>query len=100
GTVAHMMAPPAHVARMDEPAPAAWIVFPRWRPGAEVSLRPRGRAETLVDLARNSFNAGTLGLAGFDRLARLVDGCACHDFEYSRLDDAIACFDRLAGEAP
>ena len=100
GTVVHMMAPPAHVARMDEPAPAAWIVFPRWRPGAEVSLRPRGRAETLVDLARNSFNAGTLGLAGFDRLARLVDGCACHDFEYSRLDDAIACFDRLAGEAP
>ncbi len=99
GTVAHMMAPLAHVARMDEPAPAAWIVFPRWREGAEVSLQPRNRAETLVEMARNSFNAGTLGLAGFDRLARLVDGCACFDFEYSRLDDAIACFDRLAGEA-
>ncbi len=100
GTVAHLMAPAAHVARMDETAPAAWIVFPRWREGAAVSLRPRSRADTLVELARNSFNASTLGLAGFDRLARLVDTCECHDFEYSRLDDAIAAFDRLAEGAP
>lgn len=99
GTVAHMMAPAAHVARMDEPAPAAWIVFPRWREGAAPRLAGRSRAATLVDLARNSFNAATLGLQGFDRLARLVDGCDSFDFEYARLDDAIACFDTLAGGA-
>ena len=98
GTVAHMAAPAAHVARMDEPAPAAWIVFPRWREGAPVSLVPRSRAETLVALARNSFNASTLGEAGFDRMARLVEACECHDFEYSRLDDAMAVFERLAGQ--
>lgn len=100
GTVAHMMAPAAHVARMDEPAPVAWVVFPRWRDGAAVRLAPRSRAQTLVELARNSFNAPTLGLAGFERLAQLVDGAGCFDFEYSRLDDAIACFDTLAGAAP
>jgi HprK-related kinase A len=97
GTVAHMQAPPAHVARMDEAAPPAWIVFPRWRAGAPAALTPRSKAETLVELARNSFNAPTLGLSGFDRLARLVDTCDCHDFEYGRLDDAIACFEALAG---
>jgi HprK-related kinase A len=97
GTVAHMMAPPAHVARMDEPAPPAWVVFPRWRDGAAVSLSPRSRADTLVQLARNSFNAATLGREGFERLAQLVDRCECFDFEYSRLDDAIACFESLAG---
>lgn len=100
GTVAHMMALPAHVARMDEAAPPAWIVFPRWRDGAAVSLVPRSRAATLVELARNSFNAATLGLPGFDRLARLVEGCDCFDFEYGRLDDAIASFDALVGAAP
>lgn len=100
GTVAHMMAPAAHVARMDEPAPVSWLVFPRWREGAAVTLAPRSRAETLVALARNSFNAATLGRAGFERLAELVDRSECLDFEYGRLDDAIACFERLAGGSP
>jgi hypothetical protein len=29
---------------------------------------------------------------GYDTLARLIGDCACFDFEYSRLDDAIATF--------
>lgn len=98
GTVAHMQAPDEHVRRMDEAAPAAWIVFPRWRADAPARLEPRSRAQTVVELAGNCFNLPTLGLAGFQRLGDLVDGCACHDFEYGRLDDAIACFDALASE--
>lgn len=97
GTVAHMRPPDEHIARMDESAPAAWVVFPRWRLGAEANLKPRTRAGTAVELARNSFNYPTLGLTGFDRLTALVDACACFDFEYGRLDDAIATFDALTG---
>jgi hypothetical protein len=51
----------------------------------------------VVDLATNCFNAPSLGLQGFERLARLVDCCECHDFEYGLLDDAVAVFDTLAG---
>ena len=96
GTVAHMQVPGAQVRMMDMPAPAAWIVFPRWRAGAEARLAPRTRAQTLVELAGNCFNAATLGLEGFHRLGDLVHGCACYDFEYGELDDAITAFDALA----
>jgi hypothetical protein len=29
-------------------------------------------------------------------MTRLVDRCACHDFSYEKLDDAIAAFEQLA----
>jgi HprK-related kinase A len=98
GTVAHMRVLPEHVRRVDEPALPAWVVFPRWVADAAPRLEPRERAATVVDLARNSFNCGTLGLVGFEALASLVESCACFDFEYGRLDDAIATFDALAGQ--
>jgi HprK-related kinase A len=40
GTVAHMRAPGASVARAGEPATPAWIVFPKWRAGAAAELVP------------------------------------------------------------
>lgn len=99
GTVAHMRAPEEHVRRMDEAAPPAWVVFPQWKADAKPSLTRRDRGETLLDLARNSFNYGTLGKTGFAAMARLVQSCECHDFEYGHLDDAMAVFDALAGQA-
>lgn len=96
GTVAHMGIPSQQVRMMDVPAAAAWIVFPRWRAGAQARLVARSRARTVVDLAGNSFNAATLGLAGFDRLGDLVEGCSSYDFEYGQLDDAVAAFEALA----
>lgn len=98
GTVTHLRVPADQVARIGETARPAWIVFPRWQAGASPSLRPRSRAQSVVDLARNSFNYGTLGLRGFDTMSRLVAACACHDFVYSQLDDAIAAFDGLASQ--
>jgi HprK-related kinase A len=97
GTVGHMRAPLEHLRRVDEPTQAAWVVFPRWRADAAPQLQPRERAATVVELARNSFNCGTLGLAGFEAMTSLVESCECFDFEYGRLDDAIATFDALAG---
>jgi HprK-related kinase A len=97
GTVAHMRAPAEHVRRVAEPALPAWVVFPRWQAEAAPRLSPRERAATAVELARNSFNYGTLGRLGFDTLADVVSRCECFDFEYGRLDDAVAAFDSLVG---
>ena len=100
GTVAHMKVAREQVLRMDETAQPAWVVFPRWVADAPARLEPRARADAFLELGRNAFNYGTLGGAGFDALADLVARCGCYDFSYSRLDDAIAVFDRLAGELP
>ena len=100
GTVAHMMAPAEHVHRMDETAMPAWVVFPRYLAGAPARLVERAKADAAMAIGRNSFNYGTLGLAGFEALTGLVSACACFDFSYGRLDDAMAVFDDLAGPAP
>jgi HprK-related kinase A len=96
GTVAHMRAPTAHVHRMQETAQPAWVVFPRWEADAPATLDARARPDTVLELGRNSFNLPVLGRAGFDALTSLVDRCACFDFRYGRLDDAMRVFDRLA----
>lgn len=96
GTVAHMRVPTPHVQRMHESALPAWIVFPRWEADAPAVLSERDRADTALELGRNSFNLPVLGQDGFAALTRLVDTCQCHDFRYGRLDDAMRVFDALA----
>ena len=95
GTVAHMRAPREAVRRVDEPARPAWVVFPRFIPGAPPSLVPRAKADALLQLSRNTFNSGIVGREGFHALADLVTASDCHDFSYSQLDDAVKVFDDL-----
>ena len=99
GSVTHMRAPPEHVQRVAEPAQPRWVIFPRYVAGAGPLLQPRSKADSLLELGGNSFNYLVLGQQGFEVLADLVECCDCHDFEYSRLDDAIAVFDGLASQA-
>ena len=96
GTVTHLRTPTEHVRRVDETAAAAWVVFPRWQAGAAAQLTAREKPDTLIDLARNSFNYGVLGRRGFDTMAGVVESCDCHDFVYGDLDDAMRVFDALA----
>ncbi|MFN3544298.1 MAG: HprK-related kinase A [Thiobacillus sp.] len=96
GTVAHLRPARDSVQRQHEPARPGWVIFPRWQAGAETRLEPRSRAQTFMDLAQNAFNYSHLGQSGFRTGCRLIDEVACHDFTYSRLDEAIAVFDRLA----
>lgn len=100
GTIAHLKAPAASVARAGEAARALHIVFPRYEAGAATTLAPVPKGQLFMRMADNAFNYFVLGAEGFDCLARLVDGCDGHDFSYSRLDEAIATFDALAGAAP
>ena len=48
-----------------------------------------------LHLGRNAFNYSLLGLDGFNALAAIVDACACFDFSYGQLDEAIAVFEQL-----
>ncbi len=97
GTVTHMKVPPRQLELLERTAQPAWVVFPKWQAGSPALLTPKPKSDTLVDLARNSFNYGVLGRLGFETMADVVTQCECHDFVYSQLDDAVAVFDRLSG---
>jgi HprK-related kinase A len=99
GTVAHMKAPGESVGRAGEIARPGWIVFPRYVAGADARLDPVPRARAFMRLAGNAFNYSLLGTTGFDTVAGVVGQSAAYDFEYSRLDEAIEMFARLAEQA-
>ena len=96
GTVAHVRPSADSVARVGEKARPAWVVFPRWREGSPARLSPHSRADALLHTASHAFNYSLLGGLGFELNAALMDACECHDFEYSRLDDALRVFAELA----
>ena len=96
GTVAHVRPSADSVARVGEKARPAWVVFPRWREGSPARLSPHSRADALLHTASHAFNYSLLGGLGFELNAALMDACACHDFEYSNLDEALQVFSELA----
>ena len=95
GTVSHLRPSADSVARMHEKGRAAHMVFPRWRAGASTALHARSKADAFMHAANHSFNYSLLGRLGFDLNAQLIDGCAYWDFEYSRLEEALAVFENL-----
>jgi len=100
GRVAHARAPADAVRRAQERARPRWVVLPRYEAGAPTQLTPLSKAQAVVRLVENAFNINVHGLNGFELLARLVDGCDCFEFRYSRLDEAVALFDSLAASRP
>ncbi|MEE4238976.1 MAG: HprK-related kinase A [Anderseniella sp.] len=96
GTVAHLKPSTESVARVGEKARPAWIVFPKWREGSQARLSPHSRADAFLHTASHAFNYSLLGGLGFELNAALTDACECHNFEYSRLDDALQVFAELA----
>ncbi len=99
GSVIHMKVPTPHLAQVDVPARARWIVYPQYAHGAQTEMTPRARASALVDLARNAFNFAVQGEAGFDCLCSVVQGCDCVDFRYGDLNQAVVAFDTMAKAA-
>ena len=95
GSVSLLKVPTDTLRRIHETAKPRWVIFPRYVPGASARLSPRSKANSMLELGRNSFNYMVLGRAGFEILSKVMDGSDCYDFEYSQLDDAVAIFDRL-----
>lgn len=99
GTVAHMRPPTDSVRRADEMAKPRWMILPRFEAGSATELTPLSKAQGLMQLAENAFNYSAHGKEGFATLGRLIDAVDCYTFRYSQLDEAIACFDKLASAA-
>ena len=98
GTIAHLKAPLDSVQRAAETVRPGWVVFPRYRPDAAPRLEALASTRAFLRVAENAFNYSLLGAQGFASVTRLVDAAPAYDFTYSALDDAVAAFDRLAGE--
>jgi len=94
--IGHLRPQREHVARSQEPASPAWLIFPRYVPGAVTELKPIPRGESFIRLARLTVNYSVLADKGFECLAAVVEQCECFEFTYSRLDEAISAFAGLA----
>lgn len=97
GDVAHMQAPAESLARAHEAAAPRWLVFPRYDGGARTALQPVGKGRALVQLAENAFNFQVHGRAGFELLARLIEGSACYQLVFRNLEEAHRALEGLAG---
>jgi HprK-related kinase A len=95
GDVAHVMAPIESQQRYREPAPAGWILFPRYQQGSDTQVETLGGNWTFLKLSSNSFNYALQGAAGFETVRGLVDRCPAWALQYSDLDDALGTVDRL-----
>jgi HprK-related kinase A len=100
GTVAHVRPPKASVEDAGREAPAKWVVFPRWRAGAPLSLTPVAPAEAFMRLATNAFNYEVLGEQGFETIRAVIDTVRCFRLTYSDLGQGIAALDALADRDP
>ncbi len=95
GVVSHLKPPEESMKNNRRRAKAHTIIFPQFTSQADMKLTKKSRAETVLELARNSFNYSVLGQQGFDVLCELVTEINCFEFEYSSLDEAIKQFETL-----
>ena len=98
GTVAHLRPPKESVRRQHEPARPGWVIFPKWVATGPTLLTVRSKEQTFMFLAQNAFNYSQLGADGFRAGIQLIEQSDCYDFQYSKLDEAIAQFNQLADE--
>ena len=99
GTVAHVRVSRDSVERGAEPAQAAAIVFPDFRKGAAVSVRPLDKPAAFLKLAGNAFNYEVVGERGFRAVASIVRRCGCYVLGYGDLADAHAAIADIMASA-
>ena len=82
------------------PCPVVAVVFPRYEAGADTLLEPVGRAEALVELARNTFRFKERGASELDLLAQLARGAECYRLTMGGLAAAVDLVAGLLGVVP
>lgn len=97
GTLRHLMPRADAVARMEQPACPALLLFPRF--GFDRAVRPVGEAEVFVRLTQASTNYVPLGEAGFACLTALVRDVPTGAIDYPDTATAIALVEELWAEA-
>ena len=99
GAIRHLRPNGEAVARMDEPAKPALLIFPRFGRDFPAEVRPVGAAEVFVRLTQASTNYVALGERGFDALARLMP-LPARAIDFSGSDEAVTLVERLWAELP
>lgn len=97
GSVGHMRPPEQSILLSDQPAFACKLIFPRFIPDAETRLTPLSKGRAMLKIAENCFNYNVLGVQGFDTLGAMIEQVDCFEFEYSKLEQAMALFTELSG---
>ena len=82
-------------------AAPAYVIVPRYVPGAKTALAALGRPQALVALCENSFNLNELGQGGLSALASVVRASSCYRLVVGDLRAATSLIlDLLAGSEP
>lgn len=97
GRIRHMRPAADALARMDETAPPAMVLFPRF--GHSRDVRPVGPAEAFMRLTQASTNYVAMGERGFDALTGLVQQCPGVAIDYPDAATAFALIEMLWAEA-
>jgi len=97
GDVAHMVPSDGDVASRHVPADPAYIVFPKFDPGAEARLEALAPARAFVKLSSNSFNYPILGPDAFDAVGTLARRCPSFRLTFGDLHGAVDAIGQLLG---
>jgi HprK-related kinase A len=95
GRVRHLRPAAESQRRQHDPATPRWLIFPKYRAGADEDLRPLDKAEAFRQLAFNCFNYRLLGETSFRAVAAIVRQVDCYTFRFSRLDRATTMLTAL-----
>lgn len=71
------------------PCPVSFIVAPKYERGAVTTLERMARADMLVLLFQQSFNASSHGSAGIRLLGKLVGNARCYRLQIGDLNEAV-----------
>ncbi|MCM8730291.1 HprK-related kinase A [Hephaestia sp. GCM10023244] len=93
GDIRHLVPADEAIARMEEPARPALILFPRY--GFDPAERPVAPSEVFVRLTQASTNYTALGEPGFAALTRLVETLPARAIDYPDAESAITQVERL-----
>jgi HprK-related kinase A len=96
GDIRHLVPPPQAVARMDECAKPALLLFPRF--GYAPAIRDISPSEVFMRLTQASTNYVALGEAGFHALTRFVQEVPARAIDYQSGDEAKGLVDQLWAE--
>lgn len=95
GTVGHLRPPDAAIKDMAIPAKPGFVIFPRYLPGAPVTLKSVHKSQAFLRLAQNSFNYELTGADGFLAVNEIIRAVECVEVSYSKLDEVLVQLDKL-----
>nr|WP_136251712.1 HprK-related kinase A [Ningiella ruwaisensis] len=90
GDVIHMAPNSSAFKQNQVPAKIVGVVFPQYRPNAELAIYQLDMADAFMQLAQNTFNFRVLGNSSFTTLTQLIETIQSFEIHYSDLEEVEA----------